>query len=299
MSQMPPLYDARGNLIKREEPSLEGPGSSTETPTKNPSTAQPPPNRARRIWPAWARGWKLGVEISAIVALFATYYALRPILSVTSFVGTGIDGTYGVKATVTDTGTSPIKNVSVQCVTNKVIFENRFTLEFDKFISVDEYSVGDMKAGESFTANCTFAWSIWENSDRQGVLVLGYPTVMKPNVGITYRYENGTPVVTGKWPTAITFGFDDAIRYHNRRLTGVDGNFIVRYKWRFSPFRQTKTIHMIESPGPEDGIKWRVAPASESVIPDPPPHDDGWKMTAKSNSAQFGLTLKGGNYPLP
>jgi hypothetical protein len=288
----PPLYDAHGNLIKRDEPPHESHSGS-------PLRAQPPPRTSLvNVWPAWAKGWKLLVEISAIIALLLAYYTIRPILSVTNSVGTGIDGTYGVKATVTETGTSPVKDVRVQCVTNKVIFDDKFTLEFEKFISVDEYSVGDMKAGESLTANCTFAWSMWEKSDQQGVLVLGYPTLVKPNVGITYRYDRGAPVMTGNWPTAVTFPFGDAIRYQKHKLTAVDGSFVVRYRWWLSPFWQTKTIHMIESPGPEEGIRWRVAPASEPVIQDAPSQVDGWKMSVRSNNTEFALTMRGGAYPL-
>ena len=121
------------------------------------------------------------MELCAVASL-ATLYSLWPVLSVGSAVGTGIDGIYGVKATIVETGT-PISDVVVQCVTNKVTLENRFTLEFDKFVSVDEYSVGSVKPGESFTTNCTFAWSMWEKSGQQGLLILGYPTPGQPNPG--------------------------------------------------------------------------------------------------------------------
>jgi len=278
MSEIPPLYDAHDHLIQRE--------------------AAPQPAEKARAVPIWRRGWAITAEICTVVALGIALYMLRPILSVTSFTGTGTDNAYGVKATVADTGISPIRDVKVQCVTNKVIFDNSFTLAFNNFVSWEEYSVGNLKSGESFTANCTFAWSMWEKSDR-GMLILGHGTPGKRSLGVTYQYVNGTPMPTSSGPAILIVGFEDAIHYQNRQLTTVDGSFIVQYKWRLWPFQQTTIIHMIESPGPEEGIRWRVAPASEPVIPDAPAQDRGWKMTGDSNSAQFAVTMKGGSYPLP
>jgi hypothetical protein len=298
-----PLYDAHGNLIKSDQPvppesiAPQDHIGSDRPPTLEDAPIHRPVSTIARILPVWARGWKLGLEIGTLVGLVITFYALRPILSATSSVGTGIDGIYGVKITVAEAGIS-MKDVLVQCVSNKVIFDNRFTLQLNKFVSVDEYSVGDVSAGESFTVNCTFAWSMWDKTDGQGMLILGRPTVGRPNLGMTFQYVNGVPMATSRCPIAITVGFADAVRYKNHEITGVDGSFVIRYRWPLLPFHQTKIIHMIESLGPENGIKWKVAPASEPVMPDAQ-RIDGWKMTAASNAAQFAITMKGGKYTQP
>jgi hypothetical protein len=225
-------------------------------------------------------------------------YALRPILSVASYSGTGADGSWGAKAIVAVTG-SDISDVSVKCVTNKVIFEDKFTLDFIRFATVEEYSVGRVKAGESFTAQCLFAWSMTEK-DGQGMLVLGDPRPWRPipKLGVTYKYLNGTPVITSPVPAAVYPGFGDTISVRHYKLTGVDGTFVIRYRSRIPPFRQSSSVHMIEGPfGTDTVTTWRIAPAGEPVIPDPPPQDDGWKLTLKyDGSAEFGVTMKGGTY---
>jgi hypothetical protein len=225
-------------------------------------------------------------------------FAVRPILSVTSFDGTGINNNYGVKITVTETGSTPISDVVVQCVTNKIIFDNRVTVEFDKYMRLDEYSVGTVGAGESFTVNCTFGWSLWEKED-DAVLIAGFPTPGYQNLGIRLKYRNGTPSVAGFCPTVISFDVADALSFKGRRITAVDGSFVIHYKWKSARIPQTRVIHMIESNGPEEGLRWRVAPESEPIILDAPLRPDGWKMTARSNTVEYGLTLKGGTYRDP
>ena len=73
-------------------------------------------------------------------------------------------------------------------------------------------------------------------------------------------------------------------------ITRVDGSYIISYKWPWSWFTHSKTIHMI---GTEttDGIRWRAAPESEPVIADAnnqmfkvgpnPPANGGYHLVAE------------------
>jgi hypothetical protein len=286
-----PLYDSHGNLIPSSVSADPAKTQVDKSPKELSGQSEKPKSRLASAIKYWLSGWRLFADLVPFGILLALY-SIRPVLSVTSLSGTGIDGVYGAKVTVSESGL-PIREVSVRCVTNKVVFEDRFTAEFERYVSVEEYSVGDVKPGESFTVNCNLAWSFWDMTDR-GVLVLGYPTPGQPNMAIPFRYINETPVVTsGPAPASMTFGFADAVNYRGHAITAVDGSFVVSYKWYLCPFRENSTIHVIASPGPEDGIKWRIAPASEPVIADA--KLGGWKLTAKSNTAKFGVTMKRAN----
>jgi hypothetical protein len=97
MNPTPPLYDAHGRLIKKEGPN-KAPKLTEHVATpegKSATSREPPPDKSKKrlrdTWPTWAKGWKLFLEACTLVGLAIAVYALRPILSVTSHVGTGID----------------------------------------------------------------------------------------------------------------------------------------------------------------------------------------------------------------
>ena len=111
-----------------------------------------------RLWPTWLRGWKLVLEVATILGVLIASYTLRPILS-----SSAVDmspGDTAVFVAMTNIGYSPIGSVSARCVTNKVIFDNQFTLELHKFYSWEAYSVNGLDSGESFLVMCPYTWSM-------------------------------------------------------------------------------------------------------------------------------------------
>lgn len=233
------------------------------------------------------------LEILGLVGFLLAFYALRPVLSAISVTGTGIDGIYGAKVEIVESG-FPIRDVTVRCLTNKVIFDNSMVVTFERFLAIDEYSVGSVKSGETFTFNCTVAWSLWEMPDEQVALIAGYPTPGKPNLGVALQRKDGALSLIGPVPGAITFTPQNMANYRSHRITGVDASAVIQYRWPFTRFRSEKTVHLVESLGPEDGIKWKIAPEGEPVLSDP--DAEGWKLAIKSNGETFGVIGKGGKY---
>jgi hypothetical protein len=211
---------------------------------------------------------------------------MRPVLSVSSFGTSDKFGDYGVRISITDNG-APIRTVTVQCVTNKVVFAEKFTLELERYALIDEYSVSDVKPGESFTADCLFGWAMWMKSSG-GFFALGGITPGIPTLGIGFYITNGIPslMVTGGSPRAVT---SDLVGLSNYRVTGIDGSLIVRYSWAWSWFRQEKTIHVIGATT-NKGVEWRVGPKSEPIIRDGR-MPGGFKVTAKGPEKGFGVTF--------
>ena len=120
------------------------------------------PARIRLKW--FVTGWRLILELVTFVGFPIALYALRPVLSITSLEPSDLHGNNGTKASVTVSG-SKIRDVTVQCVTNKVIFDDTYTLAFSRFVLLDEYSVSDVGTGESFPADCNFAWELWRKQE--------------------------------------------------------------------------------------------------------------------------------------
>jgi hypothetical protein len=202
------------------------------------------------------------------VGLLMAVYALHPVLAVTSLLPSDLHGNGGVKASITLNGMS-IREVKVQCVTNKVIFEDKMTLAPPHFAVIDEYSVRDVARGESFTPDCNFAWSLWTGPTSGFFLIgAGVTGARFPQLGIPFLLKDGLPFFApgARAPVAIRSDFSG---FSSSQVTAIDGDFVVLYKWPLSPFEEKRAIHMIarRTDGAGD-LKWRVAPDSEPTIPD-------------------------------
>lgn len=270
-----PLFDAYGHPIQPEEENRD---------------AQPRPTKGRmRLW--LSRRIRK-IEVIGIISLGLAIYMMQPVISSSSLTATGKDGQYGAKATfVYSAGQLPINDVAIKCITNKVIFENRYTADVSRFSSIEEYSVGRVQPGESFTAGCTFGWSMWTNRN-EGVLLMGYPTLLTQHLGIKYRFNNGVPIVIPPSPASIMFDFAAAMAHTLHPPTQVDGIFLISYKWCY--FRRSVRVHVIKSPG-INGTEWRIAPEREGVVADAS-DDDGWKLHIDPKNAEFVITLKSGGF---
>jgi hypothetical protein len=198
----------------------------------------------------------------------------------------------GAKITITNSGLT-IRNVKVQCVSNKVIFQDKYTLELNRYALINEYSVPDVTTGESFTADCNLAWTMWIGK-ADGFFMLGTGTAGKPDVGIEFWFINGRPTlpVNGGAPRLVTTDF---IGYSYSQITAIDGSYIILYSWPFSWLQQQKTIHAIARRN-NGGIKWRVAPASEPIIADVV-RGDGFKITATGGEKEWGIVAGRGTPP--
>lgn len=173
----------------------------------------------------------------------------------------------------------------VRCVTNKVIFEDKNTLALPRFTVIDEYSVRDVAAGESFTADCNFAWSLW-TTPANGFFLMGGGAPGKPQLGIPFLFDDGLPSVIPGTPIPATLS-PDFIGYSSSNVTAIDGEYIILYKWPLYPFQEQRRVHMIARRN--DGeLKWRVAPNSEPTIPDA---TDGFVVTASGPPKQWGVTM--------
>lgn len=231
-------------------------------------------------------GWRLAIELAGLVSLVIAAYTLCPVLSVTSLEPSDLHGNNGVKASIVVNGTQ-IRDVKVQCMTNKVIFADRDTLALSRFTLLDEYSVNDVGRGESFTADCGFTWSMWTKPMGEGLFIMGAGTPGKPQLGIPFTFKDGLPSLTPgvPLPASITTDF---MGYSSSEVTAIDGSFVVLYKWPWRWFQTSKVIHIIGRRS--DGrIKWRVAPNSEPIIPDAA---GGFMVTASGPPKQWGVTMK-------
>jgi hypothetical protein len=268
----------------QEQPSPDTQSIKPLPPEK--SQSRLPVENVTRSWIWWVTGWRLFVELATVLGLAVALYALRPALTVTSLAPSDVHNNNGSKASITVTGTG-IKDVTVQCVTNKVIFEGRNTLALSRFAMVDEYSVRDVAAGESFAADCNFAWSLWTKAEG-GFFLLGAGVPGVQNLGIAFLFKDGVPslIPGAPFPAAIK---SDLVGYSPSQVTAVDGYFIVLYRWPLSPFRERRVIHMIARRN-SGGLQWRVAPSSEPVIADAA---DGFIVTASGTTPdQWGVTMK-------
>ncbi len=236
------------------------------------------------LWPAWLKGWKLFVEVATFVALVLAFYALRPILT-----AVGLDnkeGSNSVSVTVTDSG-MPISHVSAQCITNKVVFADKFTLELHRYLLVNQYSVPDVKSGESFNIECPMSWSMWMGKE-DGFFAFGGVIPGVPTVGIGFFTNNGNPALMS--PSGrVRLVTSDLVGYANYPVTAVDGTITVRYQWKFSWFPQEKLVHVVGSAYGDEKVMWRVAPESEPVAPDGALK--GFRVKAYGSEKEFGITI--------
>jgi hypothetical protein len=251
------------------------------------ATTAPNDQNKAHSWKQWATGWRLLLGLLTVLGTLLAVYGLRPVLSVTLLSTSRLHPSLGTAASITYSGMTGIKKVTVQCVTNKVVFDGPYTLELINYALINEYSVPDVQNGESFMADCFFAWSMYMGS-ANGFFTLGTirPDIIQTQtLGIPFGVKDGmlTPTASGGQPKAIT---SNLVGYSNRQATDVDGSIIVRYEWPWSWFRQQRIIHIIASRTGQ-GLSWRVAPKSEPVIP-----DSGFKVTVKSTGADFAITMK-------
>lgn len=250
---------------------------------------RPPTAGTARSWKWWVTGWRLFVELVSVIGLPMAVYALHPVLSVTSLDSSDLHGNGGSKASITVTGMQ-VQDVKVQCVTNKVIFEDQDTLALSRFTVIDEYSVSDVSPGESFTADCNFTWSLWTKADG-GFFLMGGGVPGKPQLGIPFILSDGLPSFTPgvPIPAGIT---PDFVGYSSSQVTAIDGYFIVLYKWPLRWLEHQRVIHMIARRRSGDALRWRVAPNSEPVIQDA---TAGFVVNASAPPNQWAVTMKRGN----
>jgi hypothetical protein len=266
---------------KRKKPTAKT--QAAAQPAKTQAAAQET-HRSRFWW--FFTGWRLGLELITFVGLPIALYALRPILSVASLEPSDLHGNNGSKASITVSGTK-IKEVKVQCVTNKVIFDDTYTLAFNRFVLVDEYAVSDVAAGESFPADCNFAWALWRKQNI-GFFLMGTGTPGKPQLAIPLTFsEDGMPSIMPNAPLSSTV-IPDFAGYTRAQVTAIDGQYVVLYKWSLFPILQRRVIHMIGRRH-DNSLKWHVTPNSEAIIPDA---EGGWVVTLNGPPDKWGVTLR-------
>jgi hypothetical protein len=277
-NKSPRLYDSLGRLI---------PPSDHNRPTEHLSE---PPNtpipRLRAVLKHWLTGWRLVANFIP-VGILLTLYSLRPVLSVSSPLPSDLHDTNGAKVSITNTGMK-IKNVKVQCVTNKVLFKNIHTLEMDRFVKINEYSVADVGTGESFTGDCGFIWSLWTKA-TDGFFIFGGGVSGVPQMAIPFLLNNGNASFLPGAPIPRIMKPDFA-GYAYNQVTAADGSFIVSFTWPWSWLRHERIIHVIARQT-SDGLKWRVAPSSEPVIRDANPGPDGLTFTAKGPRDKWAVEM--------
>ena len=283
-----PLYDSHGRLIPPTDIN-HSPNQQTDKP------AAPQPQKAKQreaygikgLLPSWLMGYKLLVEMGGLLALAITIYLFLPVLSVTSLGTSEVWGDNGAKISIS-VGGIPIRAVTVQCVTNKVVFVDKYSLELQRYIASDQYSVSDVRSGESFTVDCTFAWTMWMKGN-QGLLALGNPRLGAQDIGIEFFVTSGgDPILKETKSAPKLFIAYDLTGYSYYPITGIDGTVIIRYDWPWSWFRHERIVHLIAFKGIR-GIEWRVAPQSEPPIPSP--RNRGFTVLARGPQKGFAVIL--------
>lgn len=273
-------------------------------PRTQPPLPAPQAQHVSRSWPRSLKGWALFVEICTVLALLLSLYSIRPVLSANS-IDTP-EAVLSATVAVTNTG-STITHVDVRCIANKIVFANKFTLNFDHYSAIDEYSVPDVKSGESFSATCPVGWTMWMGArdgyfvwgdPRAGMRTLGIGFLRQANGRFTLMHPDGPPQVV--IPTSLN-------GYTRFPISWIDGSVIVTYKWLFSWTSQESRIHIIghasevaDNAGHEGNMKWHVAPTSEPVI-DTSTTPGGFVIDAVGGIGDrpFGVLLKYGGRGLP
>jgi hypothetical protein len=193
------------------------------------------------------------------------------------------------RITVTNIGVGvPIRGVSARFVTNKVVFDNRFTLRLQHYIVFDAYSAPTVASGESFTVGCHLTWSMWMNDVGSGFFAFGEVRPDTTALAIGFTFKNGILTLdnTGGKTQIRMFG---AFGFKRYPVTAVDGNLIVRYNWPFSLFPCEKIIHVIGT-AYDGATRWRLAPESEPTVLDAK-LPGGFSVTATgSPDRAYGLT---------
>lgn len=229
------------------------------------------------------------LELCTVGGLLLTIYALRPVFSLSSATPSDRHGTNGARVVVTHSGW-PIRDVTVQCFTNKVLYKDKYELAFEHFVLLDEYSVQNVKSGEPFPADCNFAWTLW-TKQNQGIFIYGGGTAGALQMAIPILFRNdGLPTLLPGSPLPAATK-TDFVGYAYSQITAADGTFVIRYGWPLTPWFQSYGIH-VAARRFGDELKWRVAPESEPPFPDPVGFD-AWIMTVKSNGKEWGVTMKG------
>lgn len=281
------LYDSRGRIIQTGRSAPKG-----KQKDKRPKRREQRKRlwlKLKKFWPWWLQGKALLLEICAFASVFLAIYALRPVLSFSSATPSERHGVYGARVLVTHNGWN-IRDVSVECFTNKVLFGDKYSLAFDRFVLLDEYSVSNVKSGEPFPADCAFAWSFWTKPE-DGIFIYGdaSPGNLQMVIPIVFRGD-GLPMLKPGSPLPAATKVDVA-GYAYSQVTAVDGTFVIRYRWPYTPWFQQYIVH-VAARRHNDELKWRVAPESEPIFVDPS-GPGSWIMTAKSNGKEWGITMKG------
>jgi len=221
------------------------------------------------------------------VAFIATIYAIRPVLSASSPLPSDMHGANGAKIAITNSGMK-IKTVTVQCVTNKVVFKDMHTLKMDRFVALNEYSVPDVGTGESFDADCNFLWSMW-TKPSDGFFIFGGGVAGLPQMALPFLLNNGNASFQPGVPL-LRMMKPDFVGYAYNQVSAADGSFIVSYSWPWPWIRQERVFHMIAQRS-DSGLTWRVAPKSEPVIRDATPSPDSLTFTATGPKDKWAVEM--------
>lgn len=262
------LYDSHGRPIPPSVPSETAGLPKGTLPTTQSVSPPKSQDNKKGFWPQFLKGKALAIEVVAIVASIVTIYAIRPVLSVTSVTSSDMHGQSAVKATIMDNGIG-ISDVMVQCITNKVIFEERFTLDLSNYTKINEYSVPGMQSGESFTVECPFMWSMYATK-VDGFFSFGDAIPGQKVLAIPFKVSNGIMSVpaSGAGAIGVTPSLSVSTPGTKQTTTRADGTMVIRYKWSLCPwFSQEKRFHFITVPY-SGGITWKEAPRSEPTISD-------------------------------
>ncbi len=280
--------NSKGNKASQSLPPTLETQQDNKSTTKLPDqSARPLPNPKLPASPI-VKGWKLLLQgVAVVVPLLLAVYVYRPILQVNS-IGHPHPYSDNVSLTLTSSG-FPISNVSVECVTNKVIMANKFTLELHHIATLDQYDVPEVKTGESFNIECPLQWYVVEGGGL-GYYIWGRPDLSPHHMVIPFRLTKDLPVATTNGrPMSVTF--NDLSGYTVFPPTAVEGMITVRFNWKHTRFTQQRNFRVIGHPDNNGEFSWVSAPESQELIPDAP-DVNGIKLTVDQSSGDFAFHLK-------
>lgn len=272
-----------------EEKGVKG---SPEKQAGKPARTRPQKTESplKRVLKALRRPKEMSLAAIAVVAFLLAIYAVRPVFSVQS-IGPRNPGAANPQLVVQLAG-MPITDVSVHCITQKVIMGNKYTLELRNYADLDRYDLQNLSTEEPFTVNCPLAWTLLMGTTG-GFFVLGAPVPNRTLLGFGFRLGGDLPVAIDQGrPKAVTI--HDLLAYTPYYATAIDGIVEIRYRWRYTPFRQTKRIRVLGD-GLNHPFIWKVAPVSAPPIKDSG-DESGFKCIL--DSEEYGVTT-GGNPDTP
>lgn len=241
---------------------------------------QPTVPAVRRRWRSWLKPDRALFYFIAgtALALFIAYYAARPAVS-PSLSDQMVDVTNHAipRISVTNTGAMTMRDVTVECLSNKAVFADKYTLELHRYVLMQEYAAATVNQGESFTAACPQAWFLYMNK-TDGFFAFGEVSEEHSSLGIPFTFKYGPPTLLYSTGTPV-FVRSDLVGYTNYPSTSLDGTLIIKYKFSLFGIRQERRVHLVGFRSAAV-IVWKIAPESEAVIPDAPLSINSFKLTA-------------------